>query len=142
MARPPFVFESNAEQVVGQHARGGGSDKAIAALLGCGENTLKRHFGPLLAKKRAERVLAIAAKQTSLAEEGNPTMLIWLGKQATVKGGLDQRELLEYKAKPNFKDMPDDELDRFRQRKVKPTVTGGMRIVPGTGAGARGASGG
>ena len=141
MARPETPLPPDAETIIATHARAGGTDKMIANVMGITKTTLQRRFGAILVKKRAERQLALATKQTELAESGNPTMLIWLGKQGTAAGGLDQREMLEYKQKPNFKDMPDDELDRFRQRKIKPTVTGGMRVVPGTGAGARGASG-
>ena len=54
--------------------------ETIAILTDIPETTLKRRFGPIIAKKRAERRDELRKAQNRLASDGNPTMLIFLGK--------------------------------------------------------------
>lgn len=52
----------------------------IAAAVGCSEDTLERNFAGMLEKGRRECHRSIRRQQYKLAMDGNPTMLIWLGK--------------------------------------------------------------
>lgn len=76
----------------------------------CSINTLYRNFGEAIKKGRFELNKSLRRKQVELAKAGNPTMLIWLGKQL-----LDQRDKSEVDAtvKHEFIDLsaiPDDKL--------------------------------
>lgn len=59
----------------------GCADHEIAAELGIGERTLQRRAREALNKGRSTLRQKLRAAQLRLALEGNPTMLIWLGKQ-------------------------------------------------------------
>lgn len=56
-------------------------DLTIARSLGIAEETFRRNFGELCAQKRAAGKAALLQAQYSAAISGNPTMLIWCGKQ-------------------------------------------------------------
>ncbi len=63
------------------------TNKEIAEVLSISVDTLQRNFPDLLQKGRANGKAKLRRLQWQKAEEGNPTMLIWLGKQM-----LDQKE--------------------------------------------------
>ena len=81
MARPEKVFTEKEIKQITVLARCHAPDEEIAAFLGCGESTLKRRFGPLLKEGRLAGKANLRNWQMKLAEEGNATMQIWLGKQ-------------------------------------------------------------
>lgn len=63
----------------------------IAAVLGCSEKTLQRRFVHIIENGREQGKMSLRRAQFKKAvEDGNPTMLIWLGKQR-----LDQKEKAE-----------------------------------------------
>ena len=62
----------------------------MATVLGCSVKTLERRFGRAIEKGKARAATSLRRKQWQLAEKGNVTMLIWLGKQY-----LGQRDRLE-----------------------------------------------
>jgi hypothetical protein len=74
------------------------SGSSIATMLGIHENTLydrcrtdlEMEFMAFSQKKKAEGVELLKAKQFDVANSGNATMLIWLGKQI-----LGQRDKVE-----------------------------------------------
>ena len=69
------------EDQVSEWAFNGATTRTIATLCGEDEHTIDRRFGALIAKKRAERRYRLAEAQTRLAiEDGDKTMLIWVGK--------------------------------------------------------------
>lgn len=68
------------EVEVARLARDGASNREIAALVGCDEGTIRGRFSATVTKMRAERRIWLRARQNKLADEGNVTMLIWLGK--------------------------------------------------------------
>lgn len=78
MGRPLKDIDENR---VAELAYGGASNREIGDLIGVDDKTVKNRFSALLAKQRARRRFAIREAQTRLAMDGNPTMLIWLGKQ-------------------------------------------------------------
>jgi|TARA_X000000950_G_scaffold198320_1_gene238864 hypothetical protein len=63
------------------------TNKEIAEVLSISVDTLQRNFPDILQKGRANGKAKLRRLQWQKAEEGNPTMLIWLGKQM-----LDQKE--------------------------------------------------
>ena len=54
--------------------------KEMVDILGVSEDTLKRNFAGIIDKGKAEGKSRLRRKQMEVALEGNPTMLIWLGK--------------------------------------------------------------
>lgn len=58
------------------------STQEMAAVLDCSKDTLERRFMKAIEKGRQKYKASLKRKQYELAMKGNPTMLIWLGKQA------------------------------------------------------------
>ena len=58
----------------------GCTDAEIARYHGVKEDTLRRHFEEYLARGRHQLRTTLRQAQLRVALEGNPTMLIWLGK--------------------------------------------------------------
>jgi hypothetical protein len=85
-------------------ALNGGKDRDIAGILGMPMRTMVRKYGATLTKLRSQRRLNIRTWQTRVAEEGNPALLIWLGKQ-----DLDQTETFEIR-RPDMSKYSIDEL--------------------------------
>lgn len=54
--------------------------KEMVDILGVSEDTLKRNFAGIIDKGKAEGKTRLRRKQMEVALEGNPTMLIFLGK--------------------------------------------------------------
>lgn len=87
MPRQKIQFTQKEIEQIKTLARCHCPDSEIAAYMECGENTIKRRFGPLIKEQREVGKSNIRAKQFRLAMEGDKTMLVWLGKQL-----LGQRE--------------------------------------------------
>ena len=62
----------------------------MASICKCSVDTLERNYAEPIKKGRNELNMSLKRKQVTLAKEGNPTMLIWLGKQY-----LNQRDKQE-----------------------------------------------
>jgi hypothetical protein len=58
----------------------GCSDAEIARYFGVTDHSLRRHFAVNLVKGRHNLKLSLRQAQLRVALEGNPTMLIWLGR--------------------------------------------------------------
>ena len=58
----------------------GCSDRDIANYFGVKEDTLRRHFADYLINGRHNLKVTLRQAQLRVALDGNPTMLIWLGK--------------------------------------------------------------
>ena len=54
--------------------------KEMVDILGVSEDTLKRNFAGIIDKGKASGKMRLRRKQMEVALEGNPTMLIFLGK--------------------------------------------------------------
>ncbi len=63
------------------------TNEDIAFALGCCADTLERRYRDIIYAGKAEARASLRRKQWEVAESGNVTMLIWLGKQ-----WLKQRE--------------------------------------------------
>lgn len=81
MGRPRKEFLPKDIEQIKVLARCHCPDSEIAAFIGCGEATLRRHFDTLLKEMREAGKSNIRAKQYELAMKGDRTMLIWVGKQ-------------------------------------------------------------
>lgn len=86
----------------------------IASFFGCSEDTIETrvkeeygiNFSELYSKRRQFGKISIRRKQFQVAESGNPTMLIWLGKQ-----WLEQKEKTEVRNENvDLNKMSDQEL--------------------------------
>ena len=53
----------------------------IAAIISCDESTIRKRFPEIVAKGREKGKKILRGWQLKAAENGNATMLIWLGKQ-------------------------------------------------------------
>jgi hypothetical protein len=67
------------------------SHAEMAAVLGCSADTLERRFAAVIKKGRETGKSSLKRAQFKLALSGNPTMLIWLGKQYL--GQADKQEV-------------------------------------------------
>jgi hypothetical protein len=63
----------------------------MAAFLDCSKDTLERRYKPAMETGRQMRNASLRRKQYEVALTGNPTMLIWLGKQF-----LGQKDQVEH----------------------------------------------
>lgn len=77
MGRPLLDID---EKLVADLAFQGASNREIAAIVGCDDKTIANRFSALLTKRRAQRRLWIRSLQNQAAQEKQPTMLVWLGK--------------------------------------------------------------
>lgn len=59
----------------------GANDREIAQWFDIDENTLRYNFSDIIAKAREDLKHSLRRAQIKVALSGNPTMLIWLGKQ-------------------------------------------------------------
>ena len=81
------------EEEVIKYALVGCYDKTIARLTGIPESTLKRRCGALISEKRAERKYNIRKAQNKALEQGNPALLIFLGKNEL--GQVDKQTIVD-----------------------------------------------
>ena len=82
--------EINAEQVK-KMASLGSPLVDIAYVVGCSVDTLQRRFRDEIEEGRATGRTRLRQKQLEVAMQGNPAMLIWLGKQ--LLGQTDKQEI-------------------------------------------------
>jgi len=80
LGRPPKQFSQEVIDRISDLAFQGCQARTIGAIIDCDEDTLKRHFTPLLVKKRAERKEWLRRQQNKAAKASVPSMLIFLGK--------------------------------------------------------------
>ena len=82
-------IELDEEKIV-ELASKGLTQKQIAAIFSCSVDTLQRNYAVSIKTGWELRNGSLMQKQFEVAMSGNPTMLIWLGKQY-----LDQRDKSE-----------------------------------------------
>ena len=78
--RPKRKITDEQIKQIGEYALNGCKTTTIATLMDIPKDTLKRHFAPLMTKKRCERKNNIRIKQNECMEDKVPSMLIFLGK--------------------------------------------------------------
>lgn len=69
------------EKLLEELATIGCTTPEMATILDVSEDTLERNFAGILKKGRANLDMSLRRKQVNVANTGNVTMLIWLGKQ-------------------------------------------------------------
>jgi len=99
MARPKLEIDPiQVERLAQLHC----TNVEIAAFFGCDEGTIRKRFSEELAKGRGTGKISLRRSQWKAAENGNVTMLIWLGKQ-----------ILGQKDRPEFTDDQVNRIIRF-----------------------------
>jgi hypothetical protein len=78
MARPHIELD---EDKIIELASKGLSQKQLAAIFNCSEDTLQRNYAVAIKTGWELRNGSLMQRQYEVAMSGNPTMLIWLGKQ-------------------------------------------------------------
>ena len=125
MARPKKEID---EDVVFDLASKGWTNKEIAAELQCSHDTIERRFAGTIKEGHAIRNGKLRSKQFEVAMEGNPTMLIWLGKQL-----LDQKDRVEQSGEVTVRDASE-----YAKRVMNERINGRVDGHPegaGTGTG-------
>lgn len=97
MARPKLEIDPIEVEKL---AKIGATNTEIADFFGCNETTIRTRFSENLIKGRASMKLRLRQLQWRAADNGNITMLIWLGKQE-----LGQTEKVEEKKVEENKEM-------------------------------------
>jgi hypothetical protein len=77
--RPKRQFSVEEKQLIEEYALDNCHIDTISLALGIAKNTLIRHYGTFIKKKRAEGRVRLRGYQTKLAKS-NPAMAIFLGK--------------------------------------------------------------
>ena len=88
MGRPRKMVD---EQAILKLASKGRTLTEIAAYCGVSDDTISRRFAEVIKRGRSLMRGSLRAKQFELAMRGNPTMLVWLGKQEL--GQTDRQQL-------------------------------------------------
>lgn len=78
---PKIVLTPTQELDLETYAAAGCTKEEVAARLGISADTIDRNFRHILENGIQRRNASLRARQLGLAMAGNPTMLIWLGKQ-------------------------------------------------------------
>lgn len=78
--RPKHKFSAEETEMVKRLSELFCSQEEIAYAMGCSRSVL-RHYTDLIAEGKAQGRVKLRRAQMSKALEGNPTMLIWMGKQ-------------------------------------------------------------
>ena len=77
MARPKLDIDANEVQKL---ASFGCTNTEIAEFFNCNEATIRKGFSEYLTKGRSMKKIRLRQIQWKIAESGNSTMAIWLGK--------------------------------------------------------------
>jgi len=94
MGRPRKMVD---EKAILELASKGRTLTEIAAYCGVSDDTISRRFAEVIKRGKSLMRGSLRAKQFELAMRGNPTMLVWLGKQEL--GQTDRQQVsghLEY----------------------------------------------
>ena len=88
MGRPRKMVD---EKAILELASKGRTLTEIAAYCGVSDDTISRRFAEVIKRGKSLMRGSLRAKQFELAMRGNPTMLVWLGKQEL--GQTDKQQL-------------------------------------------------
>ena len=108
MARPKRAFTDDEIELMGQYALNGGLNNTIAVVMNIPMATLKRRFGKMLMRKRAERKLILRENQTKQAKT-SVDMQKFLGQNEL---GQTNKQVIE--TKTTIKEYTEAELEASR----------------------------
>ena len=117
MGRPRKVID---KEKLKQLAQLGLSNTEIGAVLDCSPDHIETKYRKTLDWGRSRRNASLRRKQYEIAMSGNPTMLIWLGKQFL--GQSDKNELTGPEGAPL--------LPSITLKLVRPEENGVMGLPP------------
>ena len=103
MARPK-KYDIDTEQVE-KLASYGCSNTEIADFFGCTEGLIRKSYSEFLTKGRSKGKIRLRQLQHKCAEDGNVTMLIWLGKQRLGQSDKTELELVKPISEINFNEL-------------------------------------
>ncbi len=69
------------QEELSQKAALGMASRRLAAYFGIDRATMTKHYGHIIDRHRAIAEASLLKEQWKVALKGNPTMLVWLGKQ-------------------------------------------------------------
>lgn len=81
VGRPGIKFTEEQKELIRRLSELFCSQQDIAYALGVNRSTIERHAKELMAEGKGRGRVKLRRAQMDKALEGNPTMLIWLGKQ-------------------------------------------------------------
>ena len=135
--RPKASFSDEEIAEIEQYALDGCQTGTIATLTGIAYNTLDRHFGKNLTKKRAERKQKLRVNQNKLSEN-NPAMAIFLGKNELGQtdkiektAGESKVETLTPEQNKYFQEVAKEVMERMRKEK-EAKQRESIKLVKGT----------
>ena len=111
VGRPPNKYTKEQVAKIEECAFHGCQTGTIATLTGIPDESLRRNFGELLAKKRAERKLYLRKSQDKEVDKGNSAILIFLGKNE-----LDQSDTKEQNINATIEIKPPLTLEEMKKR--------------------------
>ena len=88
------------EEQIGRLASIHCSVDEIALIMGCGRDTIYRNYMDVVESGRAKGRMGLRRRQWEVANEGNPTLLIWLGKQWLDQSDTKQTDDEDHKPLP------------------------------------------
>lgn len=93
-------FKKVSDVQVTRLAKIGCTLEEMSYILGVSEDTIERNYADAYKKGAGEIRKSLRRKQIELALKGNPTMLIWLGKQMLGQKDLQRQEHTGAEGKP------------------------------------------
>lgn len=98
--------------------------KEMSDILGVSVDTLERRFADLIKEAQSTGKMSLRRWQFQAAEKGNPSMLIWLGKQI-----LNQHEKIQHSTVNPMENKSDEELEKIILE-ASEKIRNGTRLIP------------
>ena len=107
---PRALLDINEEHVE-DLARRCWTNVEIASHFGCNESTIRRRFAEAANRGRRDGQARLREKQMEVAHSGNPTMLVWMGKQIL---GQSDKQTVDTTVTRAASELDLAELERYR----------------------------
>ena len=103
MARPKkYDIDTKDVQKLAEY---GCTQREIADFFGCDESLISKSYSSFITKGRSKGKIRLRQLQHKAAEDGNVTMLIWLGKQRLGQSEKTELELVKPISEINFNEI-------------------------------------
>ena len=111
MARPKLDINSKEVEKLSSY---GLNNTEIADFFNCSESVIRQRFNESITKGRAELKRKLRKAQLDFALKGNPTLLIWLGKQYL--GQREPKDEIDIRISDlptNIDELSDEEVEKL-----------------------------